>query len=98
MGVHVDEAGRDDQSAGVQFRFRLAVDSADGHDATLLYRHIGKERGIARPVDHASAAKNQIEGFRRSSNWNECHPEPREHQPGRLHAASLRGGGPESDC
>ena len=58
----------------------------------------GKERGIARPVDHASPAKNQIEGFRRSSDWNECHPEPREHEPARLHAASLPGRGPESDC
>ncbi len=98
MGVHVDEAGRDHQSAGVQFQFPRAVDFADGRDVTLLHRHIGKERGIARPVDHASPAKNQIEGFRRASNWNECHPEPREHEPARLHAASLTGCGPESDC
>ena len=59
--MHVDEAGADEQSVGVDDAARRLVHPSDRGDAVAVDRHVGRERGLAGAVDHAAAADEQVE-------------------------------------
>jgi hypothetical protein len=59
--VHVDEAGTDEQSAGVDYSPRRFVNLTDRCDSVAGDRHVGRERGLAGAVDHTAAADEQVE-------------------------------------
>jgi len=60
MSVDVDEAGRHDQAAGVDFLFRGAMNLSDLDDQAVLYRHVGRHSLAAASIDDGSAADDQL--------------------------------------
>jgi hypothetical protein len=57
MGVHVDEARRDDTAAGVQLGLAHGrVQSANGNDAIAGHRHVGGKARPAAAIDHGATA------------------------------------------
>src|SRR6185295_5768514 len=61
MGVHVDEAGRDDEALGVDFALALGGDPADRGDLAALDGEVAVEPGVARAIDDLAVAKNEVE-------------------------------------
>lgn len=60
VGVDINEAGRDDHSAGVNLPRRDAGNAANVRDMAVGDRHVGEEGGIARAVHDASVADDEI--------------------------------------
>ncbi len=60
MGVHVDPAGRHQQSIGVDLAPRRPLLAADRRDPAAGYRDVAGEGGRARPVDDAAAANDDV--------------------------------------
>src|SRR5688572_11105201 len=64
MRVEVDEAWRDDQRARVDLPCRSGVrQSSNGRDAAAADPDVGGERRIARPIDDAPAADQEVIGW-----------------------------------
>lgn len=61
MVVDVDEARRDGEPGRVDGARRGSGRAPEDHDAAIPDAEIGIERRIARPVDNAAAADDQIE-------------------------------------
>jgi len=61
VGVNVDEAGGDQQAAGVDLFRGRAGQRADGGDAAVFDRHVGHAGGRAQAVVHRAAAQDQVE-------------------------------------
>jgi hypothetical protein len=64
--MDVDEPRRNNQPPRVDLGARAAGDFANGRDAPVLNRHVGKERRIAGSVNNAAVPNDQIVGCRRS--------------------------------
>ena len=60
VGVHVDEAGRDDEAGGVELFSTRLVDGADGGDAAVVDGDVGEHGGSPATVDHRSVADHEI--------------------------------------
>ena len=68
MRVHIDEAGRDQHSGGVDFFGAFPGYGAHMGNAIAVYRHVCDERFPAQPVGHQSVANYQVMiGHRRLS-------------------------------
>ena len=63
MRMEVDEAWRDDKSACVDFPCRPGIrQSSNGRDAVAADPDVGGERRIARAIDDAPAADQEVVG------------------------------------
>ena len=60
MGVHVDDAGREREAAGVDRFDALLLDLADGGDTAVLDRKIGAPRFVAQAIDDGGTANDEI--------------------------------------
>ena len=60
MGVDVDEAGRDQQAAGIDHPLRVAQLVADGDDEPALHRHISRVGRRAGAVDDSAALDEDV--------------------------------------
>jgi hypothetical protein len=60
MGVHVYDAGRQREAAGIDRPGAGVFDLADRGDASVLDRDIGAARIVAQPVDDGGASNDQI--------------------------------------
>jgi hypothetical protein len=86
--VHVDEAGRDDEAAGVDaLRGLRAGQVANRGDAPVANADVGDARRRARAVDHAAAGQDHVERAPRLRRG----PGQRERQKccGELHSTTL---------
>ena len=75
VGVQVDEAGRDDQTVGLEHLVSVGRihPAADLGDTTILDPHIGLELRHPGPVDHRAAANQNVKlAIGRSSTGSEC--------------------------
>ena len=62
VGVHVDEAGTDEQPVGVDHPGRgLARETSDRRDTAAGDADVGAEPRVAGSVDDAAAANQQVE-------------------------------------
>ena len=64
MRVHIDKAGRDDQSCRINLSLRPTRDATNPCDAAILDRNIRMKGGIAVTIDDLAVTNNQIELFR----------------------------------
>ena len=60
MGVHVDPAGRDQKSVGVDVAPGRSLLAADGGNAAVLYGDVAGERRLAGAVDDGAAANDDV--------------------------------------
>ena len=66
VGVHIDEAGRHDQTGRVDDVAGFASrDRADGGDPAVLDRHVRAPGGRAGAIDDLASGNHQIESWRR---------------------------------
>ena len=60
MGVDVDDAGHQGQTAGVDHLGGAAADLADGGNPQITDRNVGAARVMPEPVDNRGATNQQI--------------------------------------
>ena len=60
MGMHVDDAGREREPAGIDGLGPLVLDLADGGDLAVLDREIGAAWLVAQAVDDGGSANDEI--------------------------------------
>src|SRR5471030_472850 len=62
VGVHVDEAGRDNLARGVDRGCGWPIDLAQGHDLAVLDADVAREARLSGAVDDGAARDLQVEG------------------------------------
>ena len=60
MGVRIDEAGRDDQSVGIDGLLRAILYLSDFRDDAILDRNVGHAPRRAGSVHHRSVLDQQV--------------------------------------
>ena len=64
VGVDVNETGRDNEALGVNFRFSLVGEAADGGDAAVFHCHVRHESRCAGAVHDSAVTNDQVVGLR----------------------------------
>ena len=69
--VDIDEPGGDDEPFGVNFRFGIAINPADGGDFAVRDGDVGEVSGVAGAVNDAAMVDDKVISFSPPRRWQQ---------------------------